>query len=58
TIDGTTTFCDCLECSKLRKGKKLYDMYKIAGLHNHGSLLPVEVCKIIENPKKYKLIEN
>lgn len=47
TKEGTSTFCNCNECLKLREGKKLYDMYEVMEEENHGSIIPIEVCKII-----------
>lgn len=48
TKEGTATFCNCNECLKIRKGKKLYGMYEVISGKCHGSLIPIKVCKIIE----------
>lgn len=51
TKEGTTTFCHCSECRKERKGKRQYDMYEVIGGEHHGSIIPIEACKIIGKVK-------
>jgi len=62
TKSGTITYCQCEECKKERKGKKLYDMYEVVmakepietkindiiTLTKIDALIPIEVCKILK----------